>query len=312
MLRVGILGAGHLGRIHLGLLKNLKEFEVSGFYDRNPEVAAKIERELGLKSFESADSLIRSCDAVDIVTPTPSHFNYAEAAIKAGRHIFIEKPVTSNSEEAQKLLRLVQEAHVIAHTGHVERFNPAFLAATALIERPVFIDCRRIAVYNPRGTDVSVVLDLMVHDIDLILNLVKSPIKKISATGWAVVSGSEDIAEARLEFENGCIATLRANRVATGNLRKMSVFQPENYFVIDFLEKTAVESSIKPGNAPGEKYVSHEKLAVNPINAIEHELNLFARAVQKKPMAGAVTLDEAYKTMKVADDIQTTIRKNIR
>ncbi len=306
MIRVGILGAGHLGKIHLKLLKGISGLEISGFYDADPAVSATIEKEFGAKAFSSAEELVQASDAVDIVTPTPFHFSYAMAAIKAGKHIFIEKPVTLNSKEAKKLLQLANEANIVAHAGHVERFNPAFLAARPQIERPVFIDCQRIATWNPRGTDVSVVLDLMVHDIDLILHLVKSPVKKINATGSPVLCPSADIAEARIEFDNGCVATISVSRVATHNVRKMTVFQKDNYFSLDLLEKTAVRSSV--GQDGGSKFITHEKIETRPVNAIEHELTLFAAAIGKQENE-AVTLDEAYNTMKVADEILEVIKR---
>jgi predicted dehydrogenase len=308
MIRVGILGAGHLGKIHMSLLKNLKGFEIIGFYDNNPEVSVKMEKESGIKYFSSAQDLINACDAIDIVTPTPFHFEYASMAIKAAKHLFIEKPITISSAEAKKLVFLAREANIVAHAGHVERFNPAFMATESQIDRPVFIDCRRIATYNPRGTDVSVVLDLMVHDIDLVLHLVKSPVKKISATGSAVLCPTEDIAEARIEFDNGCVATISASRVATHNLRKMTVFQKENYFSMDFLEKAAVKSIVEKENDI--KKITHQKLEIQPVNAIERELQLFAGAINHQKN-NAVTLEEAYNTMKVADEILEVIKKNL-
>ncbi len=306
MIRIGILGAGHLGKIHMKLLKSVKAFEIVGFYDNNSEVATETEKETGLKVFSSPQDLINVCDAIDIVTPTPHHFTYASMAIKTAKHIFIEKPITVNSEEAKKLVFLAREANIVAHAGHVERFNPAFLASEPEITRPVFIDCRRIASYNVRGTDVSVVLDLMVHDIDLVLHLIKSPVKKISATGSAVLCVTEDIAEARIEFDNGSVATISATRVATHNLRKMTVFQKDNYFSMDFLEKTAVKSIVEMENDV--KKITHQKLETRPINAIEHELQLFADAINKQKN-NAVTLEEAYNTMKIADAILEVIRK---
>jgi hypothetical protein len=308
MIRVGLLGAGHLGKIHLKLLKNLPGVEITGFHDTDATVCSKVEPEYGVPSFADAKALIAASDAVDIVTPTPFHYEYASAAIRAGKHIFIEKPVTVNSQEAKKLLGLANEAKVVAHAGHVERFNPAFLAGRPHITRPVFIDCRRIATWNPRGTDVSVVLDLMVHDIDLVLHLVKSSIKKISATGSPVLCPTDDIAEARLEFDNGCVATISCSRVATNNIRKMTVFQQSDYISMDFLEKTASRSY--PGvDAAGAKLLHHDKLETHPVNAIEHELKLFLAAIGKEKNE-AVTLEDACNTMKVADEIMAVIRKN--
>ena len=308
MIRVAILGAGHLGKIHLKLLQNLSEFEIAGFYDNDAETLQKVSAEFGVKGFTNADELIGSSDAIDIVTPTPFHYEYASAAIKAGKHVFIEKPVTGGYALAKKLLTLANEANIVAHAGYVERFNPAFTAARPKIDRPLFIDCRRIATWNPRGTDVSVILDLMVHDIDLVLNLVRSPVRKILATGAPVLCPTEDIAEARIEFDNGCVATLSTSRVATHNLRKLTVFQKQNYFSVDLLEKSASESYAAT-DATGARFVQHDKLAVQPVNAIEHELKMFAQAI-KKQKTEAVTLDEACNTLKVAEQILETIRRN--
>jgi len=317
MIKIGVIGAGHLGRIHISLLKNIPYFTIVGFYDNNPEAVNSIKNEFGIPSFTNADDLVAQCDAINIVTPTLFHFDYACQAIKAGKHVFIEKPVTLNSVEAKKLALLASEAGITAQAGHVERFNPAFIAAEPFIKRPIFIDFQRTAIYNPRGTDVSVVLDLMIHDIDLLLHLVKSNIKKISATGSAVLCDTEDIAEARIEFDNGCVANLTASRIALGNNRKMNIFQKENYLSLDFLNKTAVRAIVKTGKIENEKvYASfenksivHENLEVKPINAIAHELQLFADAIKNKKMA-AISLDEAYDTMKIADEIINTIKKN--
>jgi predicted dehydrogenase len=307
MIRVGILGAGHLGRIHLGLAQNIAGLELAGFFDKDPAAAAETEKNSGVKRYPSAEELIADCDAIDIVTPTPVHFLYASMAIKAGKHVFIEKPVTSNAQEAKKLLVLVSEANVVAHVGHVERFNPAYLAARPHIGRPVLIDCRRLAVYNPRGTDVSVVLDLMVHDIDLLLNLVKSPVKKISATGAPVLSASEDVAEARIEFDNGCVANLSVSRVAPSNERKLTVYQDNDFFTLDLLEKTALRSYPCDPHART-LFMQQDKIETQPVNAIALELSLFAKAIGKEKTA-AVTLEEAYATMKVADSVIDVIRQ---
>lgn len=319
MLRIGVIGAGHLGKIHLSLLKQIKDFTIVGFFDNDKAVSEKIKAEFGISAFASADELIGQCDAVNIVTPTLFHFDYASRAIKAGKHVFIEKPVTLNTNECKKLAQLAREAGITAQAGYVERFNPAFLAAEKLVTRPIFIDCRRVAMYNPRGTDVSVVLDLMTHDLNLILHLVKSNIKKISATGSAVLCDTEDIAEARIEFDNGCVANLIASRIALGNHRKMNIFQKGNYLALDFMNKTAVNAIIKKGeisNAEnvyasfGDKNLVHETLDVKPINSILHELQLFADAIKNRT-ASAVTLDEACSTMKLADEILAIIKKGV-
>jgi len=209
MLKIGIFGVGHLGKIHLKLLLELKEFfEVVGFYDPNDGQSDAVSKEYGVKRFLNHQELIELCDCIDIVTPTLQHFEIASLSVRSGKHIFIEKPITETIEEAKTLLNLAQEGKTLVQVGHVERFNPAFIAAKDYLRNPMFIETHRLAQFNPRGTDVPVVLDLMIHDIDIILSVVQSRVRKISASGVAVVSDSHDIANARIEFENGCVAKL--------------------------------------------------------------------------------------------------------
>src|SRR5690606_31062523 len=210
MLKVGVLGAGHLGKIHLRLLKQSEKYELVGFYDTHEKYAEQVAEEFNYKRFSTIDELIANVDVVDIVTPTLSHFNTAVKVIEAGKHLFIEKPITNTVEEAEILTKLAKEKGIKGQVGHVERFNPAFQAVTSKIENPMFIEAHRLAEFNPRGTDVPVVLDLMIHDIDIILSVVKSKVKNIHASGVSVISNSPDIANARIEFENGCVANLTA------------------------------------------------------------------------------------------------------
>ena len=226
MLKVGVLGAGHLGKIHLKLLKELKkDYEVIGFYDPDRENAKKVNREFRVKAFKKIEDLISESEVINIVTPTLSHFDCAIQAIKAHKHVFIEKPITNTTEEAETLMKLSREAGVKVQVGHVERFNPAFTAAQPYCNHPMFIEAHRLAEFNPRGTDVPVVLDLMIHDIDIILSIAKSNIKKISASGVSVVSDTPDIANARIEFDNGCVANITASRMSLKNMRKTRIFQ---------------------------------------------------------------------------------------
>ena len=236
-LKVGVLGAGHLGKIHLRLLNQSERYELVGFYDPNQEQAQKVVAEFGYTYFDNMDKLIEAVEVVDIVTPTLSHYECAKKAIAAKRHIFIEKPITSTVEEAEEIYRLLEANHLKGQVGHVERFNPAFLAAKSSIENPMFIEVHRLAEFNPRGTDVSVVLDLMIHDIDVLLSVVHSPVKHIEASGVAVISKSPDITNARIEFENGCVANLTASRISMKNMRKSRFFQRDAYISVDFLEK---------------------------------------------------------------------------
>ncbi len=316
MLKIGVLGTGHLGKIHLRLLKEIEAFELIGFYDLDEEVATKVSEEIGVPFFKNLDDLIDASDAIDIVTPTLSHFDCAVKALKKSKHVFIEKPITSTVEEAKDLIVLAEEARVQVQVGHVERFNPAYTAAAPYCNQPMFIECHRLAQFNPRGTDVSVVLDLMIHDIDIILSLVKSNIKKISASGVAVVSDNPDIANTRIEFDNGCVANLTASRISLKNMRKTRVFQRDAYISIDFLEKEAeivrlsnVEGEPDPlavtidlGKGKGHKQIYFEKPDVSPNNAIKDELMAFAHAINTNTVP-PVSIHDGYFALDVAHKI---------
>ncbi|MDO9512135.1 MAG: Gfo/Idh/MocA family oxidoreductase [Bacteroidales bacterium] len=316
MLKIGVLGAGHLGKIHIRCIKEIADFELVGFYDADPENAAKVEAEIGIKSFPSLSSIIAAVDVVDIVTPTISHFECAAEALREARHVFIEKPIVTTPEEALELIKIGREANVKVQVGHVERFNPAFLAARPFFDNPMFIETHRLAQFNPRGTDVPVILDLMIHDIDIILSVVKSDIKRISASGIAVISDTPDIANARLEFDNGCVANLTASRISLKNMRKSRFFQRNAYISVDFLTKEAEIVSIHDvnsdnvdpmamildmGEGKSKKRFEFQKPHIEPINAIKTELECFAKAIinDEEPsvtiMDGYQALDVAYK-----------------
>jgi len=237
MLKAGVLGAGHLGKIHLRLLEQSKNYDLLGFYDASAKQAKSIVNEFGYHLFNSVEELIDAVDVVDIVTPTFAHFEVAKQAIEAGKHVFIEKPITNTVAEAEQLIKLAKANNVKGQVGHVERFNPAYTAVANKIDDPMFIETHRLAEFNPRGTDVPVVLDLMIHDIDAILNVVHSEVKNISASGVSVISETPDIANARIEFENGCVANLTASRISLKNMRKSRFFQKDAYISVDFFEK---------------------------------------------------------------------------
>lgn len=292
MLKVGVLGAGHLGKIHLRLLNESKKYELVGFYDADEINAKKVADEFGYTYFENINTLIANIDVVDIVTPTLSHYDCAKKAMENGKHIFIEKPITNTLEEAKELIELENKYKVKGQVGHVERFNPAFIAVKDSIENPMFIETHRLAEFNPRGTDVPVVLDLMIHDIDAILSVVKSKVKKINASGVSVISNSPDIANARIEFENGCVANLTASRISLKNMRKSRFFQKDAYISVDFLEKKVEVVKMKdapesPGdfdmilqNAEGvKKQIYFKNPVVKANNAILDELETFADAI---------------------------------
>ena len=237
MLKIGVIGAGHLGKIHLRILQSANFVELIGFFDQSEEVRNKVKEEMDIIPFASVESLIEACDIIDIVTPTITHFDCAAAAVRSFKHVFIEKPITNTLEEAKALISLSEEANVQVQIGHVERFNPAFMASVKHLQNPMFIETHRLAQFNPRGTDVSVVLDLMIHDLDIVLRVVDSEIKSISASGVSVLSDTPDIANARIEFDNGCVANLTASRISMKNMRKSRFFQQDAYVSVDFLEK---------------------------------------------------------------------------
>ncbi|MBL7884879.1 MAG: Gfo/Idh/MocA family oxidoreductase [Bacteroidia bacterium] len=313
MIKIGVLGAGHLGKIHIRLLKEIEKYDLVGFYDANPETGKLVEQELRVKCFNDIDELINLVDAVDIVTPTITHYDCASKAIKKSKHIFIEKPVTNTIEEAKSIMGLAKEANVKVQVGHVERFNPAFLAAKSYCSGPMFIETHRLAQFNPRGTDVSVVLDLMIHDIDIILSVVKSNIKRISASGVAVVSDSPDICNARIEFDNGCVANLTASRISMKNMRKTRFFQKDTYLSVDFLDKKVdiirlknVEGEADPlavvidlGKDKGSKQIYFENPEILPTNAIKMELETFADSISNNTTP-LVSIDDGYKALDVA------------
>ena len=312
MLKAGVLGAGHLGKIHLRLLNQSDKYQLVGFYDADEANAKKVEAEFGYKYFNTIEALVDAVDVVDIVTPTLSHYDCAKLAISKGKHIFIEKPITNTVQEAEAIRTLVAEHVVKGQVGHVERFNPAFKAIKDQIENPMFIETHRLAEFNPRGTDVPVVLDLMIHDIDIILSVVNSKVKHISASGVSVISDTPDIANARIEFVNGCVANLTASRISLKNMRKTRFFQKDAYISVDFLEKKCEVVKMKdapkqPGdfdmilqNAEGVKkqiYFDNPEIPNN--NAILDELETFADAIKNntKPI---VTLHDGTEALRVA------------
>lgn len=315
MLKVGVLGAGHLGKIHLRLLNQSEKFELIGFHDADEANGGKVEAEYGYKYFESIEALIDAVDVVDIVTPTLSHYDCAKLAITKGKHIFIEKPITNTVEEAETIRTLVAEHNVKGQVGHVERFNPAFKAIKDQIHNPMFIETHRLAEFNPRGTDVPVVLDLMIHDIDIILSVVNSKVKHISASGVSVISDTPDIANARIEFVNGCVANLTASRISLKSMRKTRFFQKDAYISVDFLEKKCEvvkmkDAPINPGdfdmilqNAEGvKKQIYFDNPEIQASNAILDELETFADAINNntKPV---VTLHDGTEALRVANMI---------
>lgn len=331
MLKIGVLGAGHLGNIHLKLLQESSLFELVGFFDPNPKISQNISKNLNLKHFENEDSLIQDVDVIDIVTPTPIHFELAKKAILAKKHVFIEKPITHTLDQALELERIAIEQQVKIQVGHIERFNPAFIGALPYIKNPQFIEIHRLALFNPRGTDVSVVLDLMIHDIDTLLYLVKADIKSIEAHGVNVVSQTADICNARIVFENNCVANLTASRISNTNMRKSRYFQEEKYISVDFLNKkceiiqakkqedfknkiTHNKKDDKSGIGIDNDNHLHKTLEIKkPVlnfhNAILEELNSFAIAIQQNKTP-KVDITAGKNALKVALEIIKACQKN--
>ena len=313
MLKIGLLGVGHLGKIHLKCIQMVEAFDFVGFYDPDTETATEIAKQSGIKKWDDVDELLEAIDILDIVTPTVTHFELALKAIKKGKHVFIEKPLTQTISEAEQLLEASKSMGVKVQVGHVERFNPAILALSDIHLQPMFIEAHRLATFNPRGTDVSVVLDLMIHDLDLVLNLVKSKIKHISASGVAVVSKTPDISNARLEFENGCVANLTASRISMKQMRKLRLFQKDAYISLDFLEKNAQVIRMYDQNDPvpgtgntlelhteeGVKLVHLEMLETEAVNAIKMELETFAESINNDTDP-IVSIEDGYNALKVA------------
>lgn len=316
MLKIGILGAGHLGKIHLKCIQEIPTYDLVGFHDPDETISSHVSNEFGIRRFGSVDELIDHVDVVDIVTPTVSHFDCASRSLRKFRHVFIEKPIVTTLEEARELIKIAEEANVKVQVGHVERFNPAFLAVEKYFDKPMFIESHRLAQFNPRGTDVPVILDLMIHDIDIVLSVVKSDIRKISASGVAVVSDTPDIANARIEFKNGCVANLTASRISLKNMRKSRFFQKDAYIAVDFLKKEVEVVRItdpEPGKPPagfpidlgkgkGTKQIQFDKPEIKALNAIRTELESFYSAIINNTIP-SVTINDGYSALEVAHQI---------
>jgi len=326
MLRIGVIGAGHLGKIHIKCINEIPEFQLIGFFDTDYTNAQLVSNQFGIKLFTSIDELIENVDVVDIVTPTIDHFESASKALKQFRHVFIEKPVVATPDEALKLIDIAREANVKVQVGHVERYNPALVAALPFIHNPMFIEVHRLANFNPRGTDVPVILDLMIHDIDIILHTVKANIRKVSASGVAVVTQTADLANARLEFDNGCVANLTANRISLSPMRKARFFQRDAYISVDFLNKKTEIAYLKnieagninpllpvfdEGNGNNMKQIHFDKPEVKSTNAIQTELSSFAKAIIENTTP-EVTISDGYQALKVAHQILEKVENSVK
>ena len=318
MLKIGILGVGHLGKFHLNNWKEISNVEVVGFYDPNDDISREVTDKYQIPRFPDPELLMDACDAVDIVAPTNFHFDLCKKAIRKGKHVFVEKPLANTMQEAAELVKLVKESNSKLQVGHVERFNPAFLSMSELDLNPMFIEVHRLAQFNPRGTEVSVILDLMIHDLDIILKIVKSEVKHISASGVAVMTDTPDIANVRIEFNNGCVANLTSSRISMKRMRKMRLFQKDAYIGIDFLNKKSEIIKLKTDQdvdafsfdletLAGKKTIAVLNPQVPEVNAIKLELEKFRDAILNNT-ATIVSEVDGYRAMDVAHQILHKIK----
>jgi len=323
MLKVGVFGVGHLGKFHLNNWKEIPGCELVGFYDPDEKNAEEVIAKFGLKRFNDPGKLLTEIDAADIVAPTDHHFSLCEAAIRKGKHVFVEKPLAQTMDEAHALVKLVRESNIKLQVGHVERFNPAFLAVKDLKLNPMFIEVHRLAQFNPRGTEVSVILDLMIHDIDIILSIVKSDVKFISASGVGVMTETPDIANVRIEFNNGCVANLTSSRISMKKMRKIRIFQKDAYIGIDFLNKKSEIIKLKDQEMDdenvftfdietlsGKKSIAISNPQIPDINAIKKELEEFKNAIEKNTRTIVSEID-GLMAMDVAHQILQKIGNNV-
>lgn len=317
MLKIGIVGVGHLGKFHLNNWLEIADVEVIGFMDPDDKNAEQVIEKYQIPRFFDADTFLNLCDAIDVVTPTNYHFEWCEKAIKKGKHVFVEKPFAHTMEEAKELVKLAKESNIKLQVGHVERFNPAFLALKDVAINPMFIEVHRLAQFNPRGTEVSVILDLMIHDIDIILSVVKSDVKRISASGVAVLTETPDIANVRIEFDNGCVANLTSSRISMKKMRKMRIFQKDAYIGIDFLnKKTEIIKLKQPTDVnvftfdiathSGSRTIAVANPAIPEVNAIKRELEEFKDAIIQNRQTLVSEID-GLKAMDVAHKILAII-----
>ncbi|MEI7627300.1 MAG: Gfo/Idh/MocA family oxidoreductase [Bacteroidota bacterium] len=313
MLKVGVFGVGHLGKFHLNNWKEIEGVKLVGFFDPNNDNANQVIEQYGLKRFMDEDKLMDACDIIDVITPTDHHYAVCMQAIRKGKHVFVEKPLANTIQEGRDIVNIVREANVKVQVGHVERFNPAFLALKGMNLNPMFIEVHRLAQFNPRGTEVSVILDLMIHDIDIILSLVKSDVKHISASGVAVMTDTPDIANVRIEFNNGCVANLTSSRISMKKMRKLRLFQPNSYIGIDFLEKkTEIIKLKQPEDTNvfsfdietqnGKKTIAIANPIISPQNAIKLELESFVDAIENNTPTVVSEID-GFLAMEVAHQI---------
>lgn len=326
MLKIGLIGVGHLGKIHLKCIRLAKaHYDLIGIFDADADLARRVAEEFHVKAYDSPEALIADAEVIDVVTPTPTHHQVVKMALEGGCHVFVEKPLTETLEEAKELIELSRKADKLVQVGHVERFNPALLALGDLKVKPYFIEAHRLAMFNPRGVDVSVVLDLMIHDLDIVLKLADDEVTEVRASGVAVVSDQPDIVNARIEFKGGAVANLTASRISLKNMRKVRLFQPDAYISLDLLEKESQivrlfdADAVLPENGQqfpletpkGPRIIHVDQPDSGPINAIQMELESLAESiVQEKP--AAVSIEDGYRALELAHRISAAVEANQR
>lgn len=303
-MKIGLIGCGYLGKIHAKCIKEVKDLDLIGVYDISQEKVQETAKQFGVTAYFHLKTLIENCDAVDIVAATTAHFELAKQAIIAGKHCFIEKPVTALLDEAESLVELAKKHNVVVQVGHVERYNPAFIAALPHLTNPRIIEANRLCKFNLRGADVSVVHDLMIHDIDLVRSVMKSEIIEIQATGCIYLTNSLDVANARLLFANGEVANIYASRVSEMPVRKMCIYQPENYITVNFQEKKVEKMEFQNTN------INTTEISVVDNNAIAEELSDFIQTIQHK-REPKVSINDGLFALRIADEIVKKIIQKI-
>ena len=316
--RIGVIGVGHLGQHHVKHYKTLDNVELIGVFDIDRERSSEISKKFDVKVFDNLNSILEKVDALSIVTNTEHHYKIAGKCLKSKKHVFIEKPITAMIEEADKLLSMAEQNKVLIQVGHIERLNPALLALNKYEIKPKFIEIQRLAPYTSRGTDVPVVLDKMIHDIDILLSLVKVPIKKIQATGLSILTDSIDVAHARMRFEDGTVASVMSSRIARDEVRKIKIFQKDLYATLDLLigsteiyevvnDETSKYKMTIPFDYKGNtKLIGYHKPDLSKGDPLRMELENFILSIQGKQQP-IVSGKDGRDALEVAIKIQEMI-----
>lgn len=316
-LSIGVIGVGHLGKLHSKMFSQINNCNFIGVFDSNPEQAKLAANEFGVKHFDTIEELLSNVKAVSIAATTSAHYEVAKVCFEKNVHVFVEKPITATIEQGEELVKIAKEKNLKFQVGHIERFNPGLLSLESYISEPMFIQSDRLAQFNPRGTDVAVVLDLMIHDIDIILSFIKSNVKQVDASGVAVVSDHIDIANARIQFENGAVANVTASRISQKKMRKMRLFQKDHYISLDFVTGVSEVYRLQPLDEPAQpnsisfgeigvgerkKRLIYEQPESKEVNALNYELQLFVDSVLKDKKI-IVSGEDGLRALKVAEII---------